>query len=397
MEEAALIDKDLYDDAIEPIFNVPRVTMGGEIDPCELNGQINRFSTSGYKNSDEYVKILEMTKNMYELNGSFVFASDWCIPIHFNRQKMSTINKARKGNILRFKQNYLCEWIGCADGALINISSLIKARTLNMPELECPKDKKGSADIPEYVLGVDVARSSTDSNNKTAIVVLRIIRSTSGKIRQVRIVNIITPPNGLNFEEQSVVIKRIFYKYGGSLDLTKSRVKAIIADSNGIGAGLIEKLLEDVTDIETNEELGCFDTMNTDDKPKTPNSPKIIYSMKAQGINTDIIRTFISYVESNKLKLVRSYDDIKDNIPKDMNTEDVQMATIQTQLFIDEVSNLRLKETSNAGKLTVEQISRKIDKDRYSAIVYGLYYINMFLDVDEDVEKSSFLDYCFFN
>ncbi|WP_205427824.1 hypothetical protein [Clostridium botulinum] len=46
-EESALIDKDLYEDAIEPIFNVPRVTMSGDIDPTELNGQINRFSTSG--------------------------------------------------------------------------------------------------------------------------------------------------------------------------------------------------------------------------------------------------------------------------------------------------------------------------------------------------------------
>ena len=47
LEESALIDKDLYEDAIEPIFNIPRTTMTGEIDPAELNGQINRFSTSG--------------------------------------------------------------------------------------------------------------------------------------------------------------------------------------------------------------------------------------------------------------------------------------------------------------------------------------------------------------
>ena len=47
LEESALIDKDLYEDAIEPIFNVSRTTMTGEIDPTELNGQINRFSTSG--------------------------------------------------------------------------------------------------------------------------------------------------------------------------------------------------------------------------------------------------------------------------------------------------------------------------------------------------------------
>ncbi|WVM73265.1 hypothetical protein V0Q53_05265 [Bacillus subtilis] len=77
LEESALIDKDLYDDAIEPIFNIPRTTMTGEIDPAELNGQINRFSTSGYKNSDEYEKILTMVKETGDLKGSFVFGSDW--------------------------------------------------------------------------------------------------------------------------------------------------------------------------------------------------------------------------------------------------------------------------------------------------------------------------------
>ena len=47
LEESSLIDKDTYDDCIEPIFNIGRTTMTGETDPEELNGQINRYSTSG--------------------------------------------------------------------------------------------------------------------------------------------------------------------------------------------------------------------------------------------------------------------------------------------------------------------------------------------------------------
>lgn len=49
LEEANLIDKDTYDDCIEPIFNIGRVTMTGVTDPMELNGQIHRYSTSGKK------------------------------------------------------------------------------------------------------------------------------------------------------------------------------------------------------------------------------------------------------------------------------------------------------------------------------------------------------------
>lgn len=385
LEESALIDKETYDDAIEPIFNMARTTMTGETDPEELNGQINRYSTSGYKNSDEYEKILKVSKDMIDLKGSFVFGSDWFIPVHFGRQKKSVIDKSRNNNVVRFRQNYLCDWIGCSDGALINISKLIKARIIPMPELECPKDKKDNLDLCEYVIGVDVARSNEDSNNKTAIVVLKIIRNRqTGSIRQIQIVNIVTPPNGLNYEEQAIVVKKIFKKYGGNLDLTKSRVKAVVVDTNIIGQGLLEKLLEEATDPETNEELGCWGTINTEDKPKVKDAPPIIYGLKAQGINGDIIRNFIDNIESNRLKLIKPFNDIKDSLPKDCNAEEIETVCIQTQFFIDEVANLKLKKTQNS--ITVEQVLKKIDKDRYSATAMANFYIMQFLEKEPEEE-----------
>ena len=392
LEESALIDKDLYEDAIEPIFNIPRTTMTGDIDPAELNGQINRFSTSGYKNSDEYEKILQMVRDTGDLKGSFVFGSDWRIPIHFGRQKMSVINKARRGNVTRFRQNYLCDWIGASSGALINISKLMKARTISVPEMGCPKDKRGNFELAEYVIGVDVARSSSESNNKTAIVVLKIIRNANGVIRQVQVVNIIEPPNGLNFKEQSIIVKQVYYKYGGHHEMSKSRVKAVVVDGNTVGKGLIDRLLEDVTDPETNEELGCWDTINTDQRPDVKDSPKVVYDLTAQGINGDIITEFLNYVESGKLKLLKSYDDIK-NEQKAHNIEDVwiESACLQTQLFIDEVANLKLKETKTS--VTVEQVVKRIDKDRYSAIAYSLYYISLFLEKEDNTDEY---EYSFF-
>ena len=182
----------------------------GVIDPLELNGQINRFSTSGYKNSDEYEKILTMSRDMVDLKGAHVFGCDWFIPVHFGRQKKSVIDKARRGNIVRFRQNYLCDWIGASDGALLNISKMMKSRVIKMPELECPRDRNKNYLMNEYVIGVDVARSASEANNKTAIVVLKIIRSQRGSIRQVQLVNIVIPPNGLNYEEQSTIVKRVF-------------------------------------------------------------------------------------------------------------------------------------------------------------------------------------------
>jgi ribonucleoside-diphosphate reductase alpha chain len=396
LEESALIDKETYDDAIEPIFNMGRTTMTGEIDPEELNGQINRYSTSGYKNSDEYDKILKMARDMIDLKGSFVFGSDWFIPVHFGRQKKSTIDKSRNSNIVRFRQNYLCDWIGVSDGGLINISKLIKSRTLDVPELECPKDKRGNFELNEYVMGCDIARSNTENNNKTSIVMLKLIRSPQGSIRQVHLVNIVNPPNGLNFDEQAIIIKRVFNQYGGDYDELKSRVKAIVVDINGVGQGVFESLLKDSTDYENNQELHAFNSINTDDKSSDRNAPYLLYGLKSQGVNSDIIRIFIDSVESGKLKLLRPMDEIKDDLDGNVISAKVNVVSFQTQQLIDEVANLKLKKSEKSNAIMIEPLVKRMDKDRYSALVYALYYIFMFLNREDNEEEASLEDYIFF-
>ena len=385
LEESNLIDKDVFEDAVAPIFNVPRKTLGNIEDPTELNGQINRYTTSGYKNSDEYGVIVNIFKDMVNLKGSYVFGSDWRIPVHFGRQKMSVVNSARRASITRFRTNYLCEWIGSTDGALINISKLLKVRTLGFEEVDIPKDFKNQQNLPEYVIGVDVARKV---NNKTAIVVGKIIKNNVGKIRQIQIVNITTPPQNLSYKEQSIIIKKIFYQYGGNLDLIKSRVKAVVIDSNSWGQGLVEALLQEDTDPSSNDELGCWATMNTDDKPAITNAPKILYALTSQGINSDIIRVFVDYFEDGKVKLIKPFDDIKKEIPKNIDSYFFEVQGDQVTRFIDEVANLKLIRNEKSKTISVEQNVKSVDKDRYSAMAYLLYYVYLFME--ESVEDSDY-------
>lgn len=400
VEESALLNNELFKDVLEPVVNVPRRTIGklATINPFELNGMINYLTTSGYRGSDEFNRILNMLDEMADLKGKMVLGASWELPCHFGRGETRTQLLAKKKDpttsATAFAMNYESRWVGATDGALINISKLLKIRTINKVELGCPRDKKGNFALNEYVFGVDVARSNAQSNNKTAIVVLKLIRSKSGVIRQIQLVNIVEPPNGLSFKEQSLLVKRMFYNYGGSLDLTRSRVKAVVVDGNVIGKGLIDRLLEDVTDPETNEELGCFDTMNTDQKPDVNSAPKVIYDLTAQGINGDIIRTFIDYVETEKLKLLKGYDEIKKTTSSVDNDSEEERAFIHTQFLVDEVSNLKLKTTKTS--ITVEQVQRKIDKDRYSALAYALYFIFMFLEKEEIEEYDDEDDLVYF-
>ena len=329
---------------------------------------------------------------MANLKGKMVLGASWELPCQFGRGETRNQLLAKKNDpttsATAFAMNYESKWVGATDGALINISKLLKIRTLNKVELKCPKDKKGNFALNEYVFGVDVARSNTQSNNKSAIVVLKIIRNKTGTIRQIQLVNIVVPPNGLSFKEQSILVKRLFYAYGGDLDMSRSRVKAIVVDGNVIGKGLIDRLLEEVTDTETNEELGCFDTINTDQKPDTPLAPKIIYDLTSQGINDSIIRTFIDYTETEKLKLLRPYDELVGKSSDDNDALFEKAATIKTQELIDEISNLKLKKTTKS--ITVEPVQRKMDKDIYSATAYALYYIFLFLEKETSTEDYDF-------
>jgi len=389
VEESALLNNELFKDVLEPVVNVPRRTIGEQsiISPYELNGMINFVTTSGYRGSDEFNRILNMINEMAELKGKVVLGASWELPCHYGRGETRNQLLAKKNDpttsATAFAMNYESKWVGATDGALVNISKLLNLRTLPKVELGCPKDSRGNFELNEYILGVDVARSSAQSNNKTAIVVLKIIRNPKGLIRQIQLVNIVEPPNGLNFKEQSIIVKRLFKKYGGNEDSNKSRVKAIVVDGNVIGKGLIDRLLEDVTDPDTNEELGCFDTINTDQKPDHEKSVKIIYDLTATGINDEIIRTFIDYVETEKLKLLKINDEIKKtSVYGDDSLVEEEKARLHTQYLIDEVSNLKLKKTKNS--ITVEQVQKKIDKDRYSALAYALYYIFLFLEKEID-------------
>jgi ribonucleoside-diphosphate reductase alpha chain len=352
------------------------------VNPEELNGQINFFTTSGFRGSDEFERNLLLIDEMAELKGKMVLGSDWQLACTFGRgeTKSQLLEKKSKLSPTFFAMNYESKWVGASDGAIVNINKVMELRTLLSPELK--SDGKS-----EYILSMDVARSMSKNNNQSSIAVLKIKRNKSLKITKIQLVNIINLPNGLNFEAQSVILKRARKIYSA---------KAVIVDINGLGVGLLDELLKDTVDPNTGESLGCWDTMNTDHQSELADAEPIIYAMLAQGVNHEIIVSFIDAIESNKLQLLQK----KDNKGYDVNDVDYFRSNIlphiQTDLFIEEVANLKLKQNSN-GRYTIEQLTKRVDKDRYSATAYGLWYIKNFEDNMEEEKELDVSSFLFFN
>jgi hypothetical protein len=380
IEESALLNNLLYQDALEPIPNVPRRTIGKEarINPEELNGQINFFTTSGFRGSDEFERNIMMIDEMAELKGKVVLGSDWQLAVKYGRgePKSALLDKKSKLSPTFFATNYESKWVGASDGAIVSINKVIDLRTLIKPEL------KGDG-FSTYVIAVDVARSQSENNNKSSIAVLKLKRAKDLKITKISAVNLISLPNGLNFTAQAIEVKRVQALY---------HAKAVVVDVNGVGSGLRDELLKEAFDPITGDSLGCWDTMNTDDIPEIIGSEKIVYALTAQGINHDIIVNFIDIIESNKLQLLEKHS----NSNYDPNDTDYFKSTVlphvQTDLFIEEVANLKLKQLQN-GKYSVEQVTKRVDKDRYSAVAMGAWYIKEFETI---IVNTTPEDYAFF-
>ena len=82
IEESALLNNALYEDALAPIVEVPRTTVGSLalVDPEEMNFQIHFFTTSGYRGTDEFARSVRMINGMRDLTGDIVLGSSWRLP-----------------------------------------------------------------------------------------------------------------------------------------------------------------------------------------------------------------------------------------------------------------------------------------------------------------------------
>lgn len=370
IEESALLNDTLFQDVLKPIPEVPRYTIGklSVVNPEELNQQINFFTTSGFRGSDEFQRSVRMLNGMINLSGEIVLGSSWFLACWFGRgsTKSQILQKKREMSPIAFAQNYESKWVGSSDDSLVDINKLMNCRTLTVPMINYSRLDE------EFYIGVDVARSQKSTNNQSSIAVGRVIRDKeSDRITSIEIPNIMTVSNTLNFTAQACLVKKIKKNF---------LAKAVIADGNGLGAGLIDQLLKEAYDPVTGEYLGCWDTMNTDNQPEIKEAEKCLFDMKAQHLQSKVIADFIDSVEGGRLKLLEKKLD-SDFTAKDRQNMDLcVLPYVQTDFLVEEIANLKLKHMSN-GALSVEKVVKKMDKDRVSALQYLIFYITEYCSI----------------
>lgn len=368
MDEDNLTDEETYLDVLEPIFTtVKRKTIGKEcvVDPMENNGSINQMTSAGFRGSPAYYRCLQRYNAMVELKGEMCLGASWELPCFYGRgsTKEEILKKKRNNSAISFAMNYGAEWTGCSDGALVQMAKLLACRNLEQCEL-------AGSPAAEYVLGIDIARSDNAGNNQTSIAVLKPIRFPNGRIKEVQVVNIHPIKGTLDFSAQAIQIKRYRKLYADAF---------VVYDSNGLGKGIGDELVKCQTDPITGEVLPALKIINSDVIPETTDATPCVFAYFAQKYDNSSIAVFMDYVETGKLRLL-----VKRELT-DYSDED--MPYLQTDFFVEEVSNLQLKHLSNGG-LSIDRLVKKMDKDRFSSVQYGLWYIKEYMDYTTQDEQD---------
>ena len=375
-EECALMDFTKYQDNTEPITSEPyksQLKYMSTVDPYACNKQT--FVTTAYYKNDAYEFCRQMVIDKANCKNSFVFGASYVLPAKFKRNRDVEEVEALRDKVgdLMFNFNYRSRWAVSNGQCIVDVDKLKECQTLTKVELSAQRDG-------EYYVSIDVARSAKDSNNASAIAVLKVRRDSRGKVREIQAPYIAKLPNGLNFKQQAIICKQICYLF---------KPQALEVDINGLGKGLMDYLLDENI-MDNGTVLEPYDMLNTDYRSDFRNAKRIVYGIEAQSNNTEMITNFINVVETKTLRLLEPFDvnkalDIPDN---DYLASEI-LPSLRTENFISEVQNLTVEQIPGSGKLKIGQLVRA-DKDIFSAVEMGSWYIMKFKNNGYEEEEEDF-------
>ena len=203
-----------------------------------------------------------------------------------------------------------------------------------------------------------------------------------------------------HFEQQAINIKKLYFQY-------KARVVAI--DANGVGAGLVDFLVIGQEDPESGEYLPPFGVENDDDgkyrKMRTGDTvPNALYLIKANApINTEMYSYAKVQMYSGKVKFLIDEATAKSKLVKTKLGQVMTNSQITERLrpFILTTAlkeqMMNLIEENEGINIILKQDSKAIKKDKFSAFIYGLYYIKQQEDSAKKRKKFNIGDLMFMN
>ena len=338
-----------------------------------------------YKEAQSYVVDLFNTRKQ-----SFICGLPYQLSIKerlLNRAQVEEDMMAATFNEISFSMESGCLWWGEAENSFFKFDSLNKARRIRTALYPQEIYAQISPKIIKYIekqpgeirlLSADIAvmSSKKNKNDATALFVTQLIPTKDGQY--IRNVLYAETHEGGHSKEQALIIRRLY---------EQMNCDYIIIDTQGVGVGIYDNLVDDLTDDVTGQFYPAFTCFNdpemaTHYKGSGRNPAKVIYSVKANAKwNSQCAFSLRDCINRGKMRLLldeEEFDEIMENSKayENLSVEDkitLKMPYIQTSLLISELVNLEYVTIGTEIKIKEIGTARK---DRYSSLSYANQFAN---------------------
>ena len=395
MQQCVLIDQTALNEIIIPTTNVNRLLPDGTRHSEEVVNKSQIYiTTAGWKNSFAYDKLIQLLiRSLIQPNEVMIMGGTYETPITeglLDQDFVEQLKLAGTFNEDSFDREYRSIWSGDAENAFYSAEKFDKYRVLKQPQNEFSGRSSKSA---YYTLGVDVGRIGCT----TQVMVFKVTPQPQGASIK-SLVNLFTY-EAQHFEQQAINIKRLYYRY---------KARKIALDTNGLGIGLLDFMVK-AQQTDDGQYLPPFGIENDEQgvykgyfRGVSDVQKDAIFQIKANApINTQAYSYAQTQMSSGKIKFLIDESEAKakmmetktgQNMSIDQRNDYLRPFVLTTVL---REQMLNLVEDNEGVNIILKQDSRSIKKDKFSAFVYGLYFIKQQEDrmrkrKKRDISKFSF-------
>lgn len=373
-EECVGIDGKVLQEVLIPMLSISRRCLDGTVQRDEALNKAQLFiTTAGYKNSFPYSKLIQtLVKMITEPGTAYVLGGTYKIPVLTGQYEKTFVQDQKRDetfNEAAFGREFESKWSGTIEDAFFSLDAFNQSRQILKPEYEYSGHTSAKG---YYVVSVDVGRKGCD----TVATILKVTPQSTGNAYK-SLVNIIVLSD-MHFENQAIELKRLYFKY---------KARRLVIDGNGLGIGLLDYMVKSQMDPATGETFPDFGVENDVDeeyrKFRTNDTVlDAIYVIKANApINTEAHANIQVQLSSGRLKFLIDErvantkllgSKVGQNMTPEKRAEYLKPFKL-TSILREEMFNLH--EENEGTNIILKKSNKAINKDKFSALEYGLYYI----------------------
>lgn len=393
-EEAAMFDGDEVNERVLPTLNISRKDVLGRMYQDEPTQSQCWITSAGGKTCFAYEKLIEIAvMSIINPKTAFVCGGDYRLPVKVGLLNKSYIEDMRLSPTFKedsFAREMMSIWTGGSSESWLDMDRVARYRKYLRVERAAENGKLTNGDF--YIISVDVGRLSANT-------IIHVFRVHPKENYYQKYLVYTETLYDTHFNDQAVRIKELNNLY---------MPKEIVVDGNGLGIGLVDQLIMTNTDPKTGADYAPIGVSNDEEylKRQDPTAAKVLFVLKTNASDAGLIHsncyvqlssgrvTFLAQERLVRNKLMATKRGQKMNL---LQRKQFLMPYEMTSRLFDELANLKIKPKPNG--FDVEQITRRIHKDRFSALEYGLWRIKYYEDSwtkERNKKSKKMTDYVMF-